>query len=547
MKLLRNPYGFAMMPMILVLFIVIGLISASVMMLGPAVQRGKTVEAKIGLEKSVDAIISWSVANGRLPTATELQTLTILPNPNDPWSRPLIYTYDSNLTSTATGGLCGRTTTTLFSGQQIAFIMLSGGEDYQVTSSPSTSGPFSGSPALQSNDLSRVVTLEELKNRAGCYGTTQGRLKIINNELPNACAGSATYPGTLFGDGGVPAYTWAKTSGPTWINTAPTTGILSAVGTITSTPGTYPLTITITDAHAPTATSVQKTFKLKVVSCGNAPINFNDIINDFTKVDGTGNNLTIDTVNKTINLGNNQYNNSNGYACLWYKTNQTLAGKTYRGFFNFKPPLDTSGSSTTGGDGFTFTFMQGANPTTVCGGAGEVLGYGNRDGHSIPGDSFAVEFDTYPNSAENDPGNYNHVTVVKNGSVKHNNGSLASLGPNPTCTGASHPSCYYINPISWIESGSTHKARIEVATGCNATCGTCGLGGSNSYALVKVWIDCSDSTCSQLTANYTAEAPSLTHCLPLPASMSDIKIGFTEATWGATQSTIISNFSAGFY
>ncbi len=280
MKYLRRQAGFAMLPIILAMFIIVGLISAGVMMLGPSVQRGKTLEAKAGLEKSVDAIISWSVANGRLPT--ELQALTILPNPNDPWSRPLIYTYDINLTSTATGGICGRTTTTLFSGQQIAFIMLSGGEDYQVTSSPSTSGPFSGSPTLQSNDLSRVVTLEELKNRAGCYGTTQGKLKILNNELPKGCVGTA-YNATIFGSGGVPPYTYSITG-------LPVTSGLTATGTTISgspiTTGTFPISVTVTDSQALTVQTVQKNINLIVASCAPPPPaaswNFNE---------GTGNTI----------------------------------------------------------------------------------------------------------------------------------------------------------------------------------------------------------------------------------------------------------------
>ncbi len=255
---LKSRYGFTMLPLILFLFVIVGLISAGYMMLGPKVQLGKTVETKAGLEKAVDAIISWSVANGRIPTNTEYQG--VLPNPNDRWGKPFVYLYDNNLTNTASGGLCGRTTATTYNGQQIAFVVLSGGDDFQTTLN---SSPFAGTPTLPVTDLFRVVTLEELKNRAGCYGTTQGRLKILNNELPKGCTG-VSYSATIFAGGGVPPY-------PTCTITGLPAG-LSTTGThitgIPSTTGNFPVYVQIADSHLPTANTAQKNMALTVNSCG---------------------------------------------------------------------------------------------------------------------------------------------------------------------------------------------------------------------------------------------------------------------------------------
>lgn len=211
--------GMSLMNVIMLLFLVGVLTTAGVKMMGPLVQRGKINDTKTTVNSAVDAIISWSVANGRLPTATELQANNILANPNDAWGKPLVYAYDSNLTATATGGLCGRTTATSYNGQQVAFIIVSGGDDYTVTSLPASSQAFSGSPTVATSDLSRVISLDELKAKAGCFGKTGGRLQIVNNELPTACFG-INYTATLYATGGVPSngnYFWAIQNRPSWL------------------------------------------------------------------------------------------------------------------------------------------------------------------------------------------------------------------------------------------------------------------------------------------------------------------------------------------
>ncbi|MDD2272721.1 MAG: LamG domain-containing protein [Desulfuromonadaceae bacterium] len=260
--------GFTMLPLILFMFVIIGLVSAGVMMLGPKAQLGKTVETTKSLDSIANTVILWSASSRTLPPT--LQTVFTGANPLDPWGNNILYLYDNNLTTTATGGICGRTTTNLnVNGTpNTAFALLS-------TSGDALQSTWSGLPVLSTavltypttvlgttatlvtGDLFKIVSLEELKNRAGCYGSTQGRLKILNNELPSACSGSA-YSATLYAEGGVPSYTWT-TATPGWsIN--PSSGILSNPAPLAGL-----VTVKLTDAQG---TPNQHVYTLKVVTCG---------------------------------------------------------------------------------------------------------------------------------------------------------------------------------------------------------------------------------------------------------------------------------------
>lgn len=274
---LRNRSGLALLPTIM-LFVLLGvLIATGIKMVQPLVQRAKVSSSRVSIEKGVQAIVSWSIAQGRLPRDTEIAA--ILPMKNDAWGKPLVYLYDADLADAGKGGLCGRTTTSAsYSSVPLAFVLLSAAEDGTVNSSPGTSGllpsanPYTG---LSVNDLFRVVTLEELKSRAGCYGSTGGRLRILNNELPKVCSGSSSYPAQLFATGGVPdyssgtsGYTWALESPPSWLSINATTGVLLPNPGITATAGTYTITATATDNHAPTRNVVKRAYQLTVIGCG---------------------------------------------------------------------------------------------------------------------------------------------------------------------------------------------------------------------------------------------------------------------------------------
>lgn len=221
MEFIRRPYGFTMMPLILTMFVIVGLLSAGIMLLGSSTQRTKTVEATKSLDSIANAVTLWSASSRTLPPT--LQAVFTGGNPLDPWGNNIFYIFDNNLIATATGGICSKTSTNLtISGTaNTAFALFStAGDTLQSswTGAPAFSTTVFSYPAtlagttatLAAGDIFKIVTLEELKSRAGCYGTTQGRLKILNNELPKVKSGLDV--GTqikVFADGGNTAlYTW---------------------------------------------------------------------------------------------------------------------------------------------------------------------------------------------------------------------------------------------------------------------------------------------------------------------------------------------------
>lgn len=266
-----NEQGMALLPIILIFMLIGVLIGIGFSLFGPSIKRGKITDTRNSLEAATLAVISWSAANGRLPKDTEFPG--VVNNPNDAFGKPLVYLYDINLTDNATGGLCGRTSTTLSTTgtsiiTNVAFIILSGGDDYKVDTNPGTSQASSGTVTLPQTDLTRAVHIEELKNRAGCYSNTGGRLMIVNNELPRACSGAATYNAAVYVVGGVPGYTWATNPlFPTSWLAAPTLSsdngslYLSASDNISN---SQTITFTVTDSSGNTA---QKVFTINVISC----------------------------------------------------------------------------------------------------------------------------------------------------------------------------------------------------------------------------------------------------------------------------------------
>ncbi len=258
-SLAHNRRGMALLNMVFIFIFVGVLVVAGVKTYGSIVERAKINDSKAALDKAVNAIISWSVSNNRIPDTTATTNFaTIIPNPKDAWGKDLVYLYDSSLTNAATGGLCGKTKTSYPPGCSDetmcdAFVLISGSNDYIVNSTPAASQNFPAAVTLSSSDIYRVVTLAELKSRAGCYGPTGGRLRIINNELPNACFGSP-YTATVYATGGVPidgnAYNWAipvlstsplPTNYPSWLTPTNPSVLPSSIAlTSTISPPWYP-------------------------------------------------------------------------------------------------------------------------------------------------------------------------------------------------------------------------------------------------------------------------------------------------------------------
>jgi Tfp pilus assembly protein PilE len=256
--LIRNQRGVALLYLI-ILFTLLGvLVSAGVRQFGSTVNLTKVTDTKTELERDVQMITAWAVRNGRLPTAAADVFNAV--QPLDAWGKSIVYVKDINLTASASGGLCGRRAET---GEEVAFLLISGGEDMSVTSTSTITDGVLGSPPAAA-DMHRSVSLKELKAKAGCDSSTQGNLKILNNELPTACAGSATYSATLYAGGGVSAaYAWSLPT-PWNLQIDSTTGILSPTSRITTTPGTYSVSAKISD----TFSEIRRTYPVNVTISG---------------------------------------------------------------------------------------------------------------------------------------------------------------------------------------------------------------------------------------------------------------------------------------
>jgi hypothetical protein len=256
---MNNQRGVALLYLI-ILFTLLGvLVSTGVRKFGATVNLGKTKDTKAELERDVQMITAWAVKNSKLPST--LADVFGTSPPLDAWSQPIHYFRDLNLVATASGGLCGRTATT---GQEVAFMLISGGDDVTVNSTITDIPNGMPNGPASAEDLYRSVSLMELRALAGCDGPTQGSLKILNNELPKACAGSASYPATLYASGGVPtAYTWTLPT-PWNLQIISTTGILSPSTRITITPGLYSVNAKLSD----TFSEVQRTYTVAVTILG---------------------------------------------------------------------------------------------------------------------------------------------------------------------------------------------------------------------------------------------------------------------------------------
>ena len=269
-----------MMPVILAIAIIGALIGLGMNLIGPVTHRLKTETARNRLADASRSVIVWSVANGRLPTAAEFMDASGVQN--DPWNRAFIYGYDNNLAASAGGGLCGRESTAITADGEAdtAFFILSGSSDFTVDSTPAVSGAYSGNATLSQTDLAEVVSLADLRNCAGCFDRTAGRLALLNNELPDGCSGQV-YVGDLFAQGGVGPFTWTATAQPTWMIFIPIGGAAHLTGT-PSTPGGYPVDAMVTDGAG---TSVSRRFNITVAPCagGSSPLS----IWDFDEGSGT--------------------------------------------------------------------------------------------------------------------------------------------------------------------------------------------------------------------------------------------------------------------
>ena len=254
--------GFALYFLIAAILVVGALIGAGLTLVGPRAKKAKYDRTKDIIAAAEQSVISWAAANGRIPVwgdnapdAIIDEFCEVTANQNDAFTQPLVYIYDNNLTVS----LCGRSSTALTYGAaaNTAFLIISGAEDMTVNTTPPVSGAvldtLPGNVASGTADLVRAVSLEELRNQAGCFSYTAGRLRILNNELPKAVSG-VSYSAAIYAEGGILPYTiWNATGIPTGLTFNTISAIISGTPT---TSGSFPVTIQVTDTGGNTASRI---------------------------------------------------------------------------------------------------------------------------------------------------------------------------------------------------------------------------------------------------------------------------------------------------
>ena len=325
MPAVSNDKGIALLYIVMVVVFIGVIVAAAVLLTGPLAQRSKTVEARGVIDSAVQSVIGYAATNRRLPTTAQFDGA--VRKANDAWGNPLYYIADGNLAPSSPGVssdyICGRSATSITVRQcltdncatynditNVAFVVVSGGKNFNVQTAlagtrvtvytqndaadsddsttaahcPSYNGNMINRPERY-DDIVKWVTLEELKSKMGCYGSTPGRFKVLNNELPAACIGQS-YNATLFSDGGVTPYSnwaWAPPVLPAGLSMNSGTGAIS--GTPTGPAQVHSITFSRNDGDSNTA---QKTLKLIVEDCPLGSWNFDDPANPGGTISGTG-------------------------------------------------------------------------------------------------------------------------------------------------------------------------------------------------------------------------------------------------------------------
>ena len=220
--------------------------------------------------------------------------------------------------------------------------------------------------------------------------------------------------------------------------------------------------------------------------------------------------------------------------CFWSPTAVPLAGKTLRGYYDFKfsfaDSFAVSGAGVDRGNGFTLQLVS-ADP----GVAPDVCGTETAMGTLAPdsawgGSSIIVETDVSRDAVAptgtHDPSE-NHTAILLNGNLDH---LQAGASMSAACDGTA-AGCRHLPANKFEETPpSQHHQRIEIHSGCDAACSVCNqlpLAAPNDYSRVTVWVDCMD--CSDVVADLDrlSQVPTLQRCVPFNAALNSVYWGFT--------------------
>lgn len=276
--------------------------------------------------------------------------------------------------------------------------------------------------------------------------------------------------------------------------------------------------------------------------------------NDFSSFNPVGSGVTANP-DKSVSFVN-AGGTSGG--CFWFNTTIPLAGKTLRAYYDFKfdqPDAFTLNGGTDRGNGFSLQMIRNdlAAAPTGCGAesnmgvltAGAPFGYDPNGNNSLFGQrSIIFETDVRRDAGHTDPAE-NHTAIMFNGTLNHALTGTMSATCDGSASGCRH------SPSNKFEESppENHRQRIEISTGCNATCSACNPANHiapNTFARISNWVDCKE--CSDIASNldHATKKPSTQRCinLALYPELNTVYFGFTGGFRAGTaeQSVTLQNF-----
>ncbi len=263
---------------------------------------------------------------------------------------------------------------------------------------------------------------------------------------------------------------------------------------------------------------------------GAAAVSFSESA-DFSRFAAAGAAVTTDTTSAPASptLSIADATGSSG-GCFWFADPIPLAGKTLRTYYEFQffhaDAFALDESAIDRGNGFTLQLLRGdiGAPPSACGSESNMGALAASD---IWGSfSFIVETDVRRDSTRADP-KENHSAIMLNGNLSHTGATL-----NATCNGTAN-GCRHTpaNAFEELPTPAIHRQRMEIHTGCNATCTTCSPANHiapNTYARISVWVDCANCNDIARDMNRTDTPPAIQRCTPLYSpEMDTIYFGLT--------------------
>ena len=243
-----------------------------------------------------------------------------------------------------------------------------------------------------------------------------------------------------------------------------------------------------------------------ITGAGAAQVSFATDLSRFVSTGATPS-ITTNAADNSVTITDNAAGTA--ASCFWSPLPIPLIGKTLRAYYEYRfgyaDTFATTGAPADRGNGTVFQLVRGdipnafgvASPPTTCGTETNLGALGAAD--SWGSLSYIVETDVRRN-ATNDPAG-NHTAIMLNGSLAHAAGETQTATAAIPCNG-SKSSCllYPANTFEESPNPLAHNQRIEMHTGCNATCSRCNPSGSDGYVKISAWVDCTN--CSDVSSDF---------------------------------------------